>query len=475
VPNLFALFGHARGPGAARSVPLAELREWPTLWSGDPRVLALCGDEVRALLAHAPARLRYFAATDPEYPHVPLLRTNSNEPFPSAAHLAGIRDKFWQRLVVADAGHWCQPGFAVVNGTMIESRNAPWRAHITTLDYRPVRAELLAAVGSSAVVVVEGPDVGFTAHGDTGGVRLDARNPHIIARLNGSGRCTLSGVEWVRFVGALCAEPLPVELTKRAFDPAADLGAALLEVPGAYILKPRFGSNGVCVVRITSTGDRLTVESDCPDTAAYLDEFPSDPTLHGCDLVAAAAAHRGRFIDRATAGLPERVLDQSVLEGEIRQDRVDGALFEPRIVVQRAAVGSGERFITLGGLCKVIHTAAGASVARDFREVPLDAALHRFLSERVPGADLVDRVARTSAGLLAAADRLREVLVPLLEGTGARIHQFGIDCRLCWNTGHGCAEYPFLEFQFGIGRITPALEGYKTRDELVREFGPEVG
>ncbi len=279
---------------------------------------------------------------------------------------------------------------------------------------------------------------------------------------------------------ALCAAPLPLGTTKAAFSPTADLGAALLSAPGAYILKPRFGSNGSCVVRVVSTGNRLTVESDCPDTAAYLDEFPSDPDRRGRDLVAAVAAGRARFIDRARAGIPERALDRSILEDEIRQDRADGSLFEPRVVVQRVKIGSGERFATLGAICKRIDTAVGASVARGFDEEPLEASLYRFLRDRVPAGDLARRVVGVQAELLAAGDRLRSAVVPLVESRGARVHQFGIDYRLCWNSDEGRAEFPFLEFQFGIGRIEPpalgpALVGYKTRAELAALFGPETG
>ena len=61
------------------------------------------------------------------------------------------------------------------------------------------------------------------------------------------------------------------------------------------------------------------------------------------------------------------------------------------------------------------------------------------------------------------------------------MHQFGIDCRLCWNTTTERAEFPFLEFQFGIGRIDRAamgsvpIAGYMTREELRQRFGPEIG
>lgn len=300
----------------------------------------------------------------------------------------GIRDKFWQRLVVENIGHFPQPGFALVDGIRIESGSARWRTQVP-----------------------------------------------------------------------------------------ADLGEALLDVPRAYILKPRFGSNGFCVARVVSHADgTLTVESDCPDTSRYLEEFPRSTELRGRDLVAAVATHRARFIDRAIAGLPEQTLNQSILEEEIRQDRADGLIFEPRIVVQRMHSDSGEHFATLGAICKRIDTAVGASVARDFREEPLEASVRGFLRDRVPGPHLASRVAQTCATILAAGDRIREVLIPLIESRASRVHQFGIDCRLCWNAATGEVEFPFLEFQFGIGRIdAPAFAGYKTRAELNTLFGPETG
>src|SRR5262249_37277934 len=146
----------------------------------------------------------------------------------------------------------------------------------------------------------------------------------------------LSIAEWSRFVRELCTQPLPLGITKAAFNPTAELAHALMDAPGSYILKPRFGSNGFCVTRIVSHADgTLSVETDCPDTAQYLEEFPCDPGLCGRDLVAAVATHRGRFVDRARVGLPEQTLNQSILEEEIRQDRAGGSIFEPRIVVQR--------------------------------------------------------------------------------------------------------------------------------------------
>lgn len=250
------------------------------------------------------------------------------------------------------------------------------------------------------------------------------------------------------------------------------LGATLLSAPGRHILKPRFGSNGVAVVRIVSEGGTLTAESDCPGTALYLDEFPADPRLRGADIVEAVAANRARFVDRAAAGIPERALNLSILENEIPPHRTGGSLFEPRVVVQRVRDGA---FATLGAICKRIDTAVGASVARDFREEPLDASLGAFLRDRVPPSELARHIEQTRADILTSADRLREAVVPLLEASGAQVHQLGIDGRLCWNATAARAEWPFLEFQFGIGRIDVPLAGYQARAELVAQFGSESG
>jgi hypothetical protein len=254
---------------------------------------------------------------------------------------------------------------------------------------------------------------------------------------------------------------------------SADLGDVLLARPGSYVLKPRFGSNGVGVVRVVSDGDRLAAASDCPDTAHFLDEFPADPRRHGRDVVTAAATQRARFVDRATAGLPEWAMGLSILEDEIRQDRADGAIFEPRVVAQRT---DGERFVTLGAICKRIDTPIGAVVARDFRESSLDESLALFLAPRVPPADLRDAVRRTRDAVLSAGDRAAAAVAPLAAEHGVRVHQFGVDGRLCWNPATNCAEFWFLEFQFGIGRIeSPLLPGYQSPAELRERFGPEAG
>lgn len=151
------------------------------------------------------------------------------------------------------------------------------------------------------------------------------------------------------------------------------------------------------------------------------------------------------------------------------------------MVVQRVNRGSGESFATLGAICKRIDTPVGASVARGFREEPLEVSLSRFLAGRVPTGDLARRVAGTRDEILTAGDGLRAAVVPLVESRGARVHQFGVDCRLCWNTEADRAEFPFLEFQFGIGRIdwselgSPAFAGYETPEQLRSRFGPEAG
>lgn len=459
--HLFALFAHDRGPVEGhRTLAVAELREWPQLWKSDPRL--------------APGRVRYFAVIDPAYPNVPLLRTNS-APDPRPAPDTSIRDKFWQRLVVEAAGHLTQPGFALVNGSRIEASNAPWSARVDAVDFRPIRAELCAAAVPGAVVVVETADIGFAAVVGDDDIRLTTQNPHIAGCRNVPEDQPLTHSQWAQFVDALCAKPLPLGVTKSAFNPTAELGDAFLSAPGSYILKPRFGSNGVGVVRIRADADgSFRVESDCPETAQYLDEYPRADGQRGRDLVA-AATQRSRFIDRAVAGIPERWLDASILEEEIPPHRADGSLFEPRVVVQRMKTESGESFATLGAICKRIDTAVGASVARDFREEPLDESLRCFLRDRVPRRDLVRRAEAARAELLAACDQLRAAVVPQAEARGARVHQFGIDCRLWWNARAERAEWPFLEFQFGIGRIDLPLAGYKTRDELVRLFGAEVG
>lgn len=485
------LFPHDRGPvEVRRAVPVGEVREWPALWAADPRVRSAIGDAgTEDTVRRHPDRLRYFAAFDPAFPRVPLLRAHPGEEppalVPSDPRLppgATARDKVWQRLVVDDLGLLPQPGFAAVTGNQVAASNAPWQAGVESVDCRPAAAELRSASGPGSVVILEGADAGFVAAFSGDGVRVVSRNPHVAARLGGAADRVLPLRQWHQFVADVCTRPLPLGVVKTAFNPAADLGDALRACPGTYVLKPRHGSNGVAVVRVVSRPDgTLTAESDCPDTALYLDEFPCDPGRRGQDLVEAAATHRRRFLDRAAAGLPERAVDQSILEEEIRPDRADGSVFEPRVVVQRVAAGSGESFATLGAICKRVDTPVGASVARGFGEEPLDTSLRRFLAPRVPPADLAGRVRQTLIELLDAGDRVRAAVVPLVEAVGVRVHQIGIDCRLCWNPEAGRAEFPFLEFQLGIGRIdwaevgVPAFPGYEPPDRLRLRFGPEAG
>ncbi|HEX4613142.1 MAG TPA: hypothetical protein VH092_33445 [Urbifossiella sp.] len=254
---------------------------------------------------------------------------------------------------------------------------------------------------------------------------------------------------------------------------SADLGDVLLDRPGAYILKPRFGSNGVGVVRVVSDGRRLTVATDCPDTALFLDEFPADPRRHGRDVTAAAATGRGRYVNRATAGLPEWAMGLSILEDEIRQDRADGVLVEPRVIAQRT---DGDRFGTIGAICKHIETPIAAVVARDFREVALEDSLALFLGPRVPPAGLGDAVRRSRDLILSVGDRAAAAVVPHLAASGVRVHQVGVDGRLCWNSEAQTVELWFLEFQLGIGRIAaPPPPGYLPPAELRARFGPEAG
>jgi hypothetical protein len=491
--SLFTQFPHDRGPADPhRTIATGELREWSEPWCADLRFLPSFGSgEWQAAVRINPERLRYFSVIDPGHPHVPLICVGATKrpisvtgaPFDPRLPLdTGIRDKVWQRLVVERIGLLSQPGFAAVNGNRIVACNAPWSVHIETADCRSQRAAMLTAVASGAILLVESVDVGIAAVAFGGTVRVASRNSHLMRLLGGAAERTLSVQQWTEFVRAMGADHLPLGITKAAFNPEADLGDALLRYPGRYIIKPRFGSNGFGVVRVVShPPGLLTAESDCPDTAQYLEDYPSAPGLRGQDLIAAVATQRARFVDRARAGVPERFLSQSILEDEIRQDRAEGSIFEPRIVVQRMKDGSAEGFATLGALCKRIDTAVGASVARDFREEPLEVSLRRFLTGRVRPGGLTERVRQTRAEILETGHRLQMALVPIIEAHGARVHQFGIDCRLCWNPATERTEYPFLEIQFGIGRIDPAiladggLEGYRTAAELRSAFGLEVG
>jgi hypothetical protein len=78
--------------------------------------------------------------------------------------------------------------------------------------------------------------------------------------------------------------------------------------------------------------------------------------------------------------------------------------------------------------------------------------------------------------ILAAGDRAAEVVAPLAAAHGVRVHQIGIDGRLCWNSLTNSVEFWFLEFQFGIGRIeAPPPAGYLSPAQLRERFGPEAG
>lgn len=251
------------------------------------------------------------------------------------------------------------------------------------------------------------------------------------------------------------------------------LADVLLASPGSHILKPRFGSNGVSVVRVVSANGTLLVASDCPATGLFLDEFPADASQRGRDVVAAAVTQRHRFLDRATAGVPEWAFGLSLLEDEIRQDRADGSLFEPRVVMQRT---ENARFAMLGGICKRIDTPISAVVARDFRELSLGEGLELFLTPRVPPDMLAESLRQTRDRIRAVGELLAEAVLPFAALGGVRVHQFGIDGRLCWNPVTDEAEFWFLEIQVGIGRIDgPPPPGYETPPELRRRFGPETG
>jgi hypothetical protein len=73
---------------------------------------------------------------------------------------------------------------------------------------------------------------------------------------------------------------------------------------------------------------------------------------------------------------------------------------------------------------------------------------------------------------------VRSVLIPLVEARGVRVHQIGIDSRLCWTPATGQAEFPFLEFQLGIDWAevgVPPFAGYEPPDRLRLRYGPEAG
>jgi hypothetical protein len=252
-----------------------------------------------------------------------------------------------------------------------------------------------------------------------------------------------------------------------------ELGEFMLARPGSYVLKPRFGSNGVGIIRVVSDGVRLVATSNCPDTAYFLDECSADPLLQGCDVVAAAATQRARFVNRATAGLPDWAMELSILEDEIRQDRADGSIFEPRVVAQRI---DADRFLSIGAICKRVEAPIASVAAGNFCELPLEQSLRLFLAPRVPPNDLDHSVRGACDHILSTGNRAATVIAPIIAARGLRVHQFAVDSRVCWNREANEVECWFLEFQFGIGRIdVPTIPGYRSPSELRERFGPEVG
>ena len=106
-------------------------------------------------------------------------------------------------------------------------------------------------------------------------------------------------------------------------------------------------------------------------------------------------------------------------------------------------------------------------------------ALARFLAPRVPPGDVAHRVRQACDELLAVGDRVGAAFAAFVMAWGERVHQFGIDSRVCWNPDNGRVTFPFLEVQFGIGRIDPEDMGpgmvakYRTPDELRARFGAD--
>jgi hypothetical protein len=166
-------------------------------------------------------------------------------------------------------------------------------------------------------------------------------------------------------------------------------------------------------------------------------------------------------------------MELSILEDEIRQDRTDGSIFEPRVVAQRIDT---DRFQTIGAVCKRVEAPIASVTARNFCELPLEQSLRLFLAERVSPNDLYSSVRRACDSILSAGDRAATVIAPIIAAHGLRVHQFGVDSRLCWNHETNEVECWFIEIQFGIGRIDgPTIPGYRSPGELRERFGPEVG
>jgi hypothetical protein len=100
--HLGVLFPQERGPADfERRIACAELQEWPALWTLAPLLLPMLGeDELAARVRAHPHKLRYFAAMDPAFPHVPLLRLDRVESRPDdtweprLASAASIRARF---------------------------------------------------------------------------------------------------------------------------------------------------------------------------------------------------------------------------------------------------------------------------------------------------------------------------------------------------------------------------------------------
>ncbi len=141
------------------------------------------------------------------------------------------------------------------------------------------------------------------------------------------------------------------------------------------------------------------------------------------------------------------------------------------------------------GLLTDVRSRRAVEVAELFADAGCDAGRVEEAAEQARGAvrdyDLAAQAACDTLSDPKAAAYEAAVAascaVRLVEARGARVHQFGIDSRVCWDAGAGRAEFVFLEVQFGIGRIDRAamggegFPGYRTRGELGRAFGPEVG
>lgn len=82
---------------------------------------------------------------------------------------------------------------------------------------------MLKTAAAGAIVIVESVAAGFAALVTGAGMRLVTRSPHVAALLGGTTDRLLAGTDRDRFVSELCAQPLPLALTKIVHNPGIEL------------------------------------------------------------------------------------------------------------------------------------------------------------------------------------------------------------------------------------------------------------